>query len=143
MTRLQVEDKILELLRAGLPSIVRVESLPLGINDRLALDVRDAAVWVVYDSGRAVENKHLGGLSQAEKWTWSVVILSKNYRSAKSGASSALELLEETIKILVGAKIGDAMLVKDHDQLANIQDGVGIVGYELYVSLTTYLRRLL
>lgn len=141
MTRAQYEDEILALIRAAVPNGVTVDSLPLGLADRKALDVRNSAVWVVYAGGVPGQNQAMNALVQAETWSWLVIPLAKNYRSPQAGSSSALELLELIVSALAGADLGDAQLIKGRDQLAGLPEGCGLAGYEILFSLKTYLRR--
>lgn len=141
MTRAQCEDAIIALIRAAVPAGVVVDSLPQGLSDRKALDVRGSAVWVVYVGGVPGQNQAMNALVQPETWSWLVIPLSKNYRSPQAGAASALGLLELIVPALAGAEIGAAQLSKGRDQLAGLPEGCGLTGYEIIFTLKTYLRR--
>lgn len=141
MTRTQIEDAIIAILKAALPTVTVVESMPLGMDDKKALDVRDTAVRVVYVGSAAKPNQALGTLVQQEQWSWSVIILAKAYRSPKSGVVTALPLLESTITALAGVEIGDGQMLKVRDQIMTLPEGCGLIGYEAIFTIQTYLRR--
>jgi hypothetical protein len=136
-----MEDAIIALLSAGLPDSVQVDSLPLGMNDRKALDVRTAAVWVVYAGAVNKPNQSAGALVQPETRNWSCMVLAKKYRSSRDAGDAALDLLEQVVGILAGAMVDGARVAKVRDQLMRLEEGKGIVGYEATFSLQTYLRR--
>jgi phage gp37-like protein len=136
-----MEDALIALLSAGLPDTVQVDSLPLGMNDRKALDVRLAAVWVVYAGSANKPNMSAGALNQPETRTWSCMVLAKKYRSSRDAGDAALDLLEQVVGVLAGAMIDGARVAKVRDQIMRLEEGKGIVGYEAVFSLQTYLRR--
>jgi hypothetical protein len=136
-----MEDAIITLLADGLPDDVKVDSLPLGTSDRKALDVRRAAVWVVYAGAVNKPNNSAGALNQPETRSWSCMVLAKKYRSSRDAGDAALELLEQVVGILAGATIDGARVAKVRDQIMRLEEGSGIVGYEAFFSVQTYLRR--
>ncbi|MCA1945995.1 MAG: DUF1834 family protein [Desulfovibrio sp.] len=144
--RTDVEDAILDLLRAGLPALKQLGSLPLGLHDRAALDVRDSAVWVYYAGGEpldgAGDNESLSGHLQQEQWTFAVLCLAKRYRGARDGAGAACELLEAVVGILAGASPCDLPLSKGPDRLLPLPEGCGVVGYEILFTCDTIMQRL-
>ncbi|GAB7082288.1 hypothetical protein [Megalodesulfovibrio paquesii] len=150
-TRAETEDALLDLLRAGLPALKQLGSLPLGLHDRAALDVRDSAVWVYYAGGEPGENESLSGHLQQEQWTFAVLCLAKRYRGATEGAAAALELLEAVIDLLAGAVLypadpnGDGLglhLSKGPDRILPLPEGCGVVGYEILITCDTFMQRL-
>ncbi|AGW12840.1 hypothetical protein [Megalodesulfovibrio gigas] len=145
--RTDVEDAILDVLRAGLPALKQLGSLPLGLNDRAALNVQDSAVWVYYAGGEPGDNESLPGHLQQERWTFAVLCLAKRYRGAREGAGAACELLEAVIDILAGAVLspdgtGDLPLSKGPDRLLPLPEGCGVVGYEILFTCDTIIQRL-
>lgn len=140
-TRTATEDQIIELLTGGLASTVRIGSLPLGMNDRKALDVRSSAVWVVYAGSTDKPNQTCSALVQQETWNWSILVLAKKYRSRQDAGDAALGLLESVIDILAGAEIDAGQLTKTRDTILRLPEGCGIIGYEAVFSVQTYLRR--
>ena len=84
MNRLEHEDRIIELLRRDLPG-VHVDSLPLGLSDRLALQVRTATVWVVYGGGQIKSPADHNVGQHIEYWHWTILILAAAYRSMREG----------------------------------------------------------
>lgn len=140
-TRTATEDQIIALLEAGLPESVRIGSLPLGMDDRKAMDVRSAACWVVYAGGPAKANQAAGALVQPQTWSWSILVLAKKYRSTGEAAVAALNLLDQVEAVLAGSTTDAGMLVKVRDAILRMPEGSGIIGYEAVFSLQTYLRR--
>ncbi|MFA7174568.1 MAG: hypothetical protein WC340_14380 [Kiritimatiellia bacterium] len=140
-TRPATEDQIIALLKAKLATSVQIDSLPLGLKDRKALDVRSAAVWVVYAGSTSKPNQAAGALVQPETWNWSTLVLAKKYRSAQAAGDAALELLQSVIDILAGEETDAGKLTKSKDTILGLPEGCGIVGYEAVFSLETYLRR--
>ncbi|GAU08141.1 Gp37 family protein [Desulfoplanes formicivorans] len=140
-TRSATEDQIIDLLKSALPESVRIGSLPLGMDDRKAMDVRSAACWVVYAGGPAKQNQAAGSLVQAQTWSWSVLILAKKYRSSHAAATAALELLDKVEDALVGQEIAAGQIVKTRDSILRVPDGSGVIGYEAVFSIQTYLRK--
>jgi hypothetical protein len=140
-TRTGTEDQIVALLESALPGSVRIGSLPLGMDDRKALDVRSAACWVVYAGGPAKPNQAAGALVQAQTWSWTVLVLAKKYRSNHDAATAALNLLDQVEAALAGAETTAGQLVKVRDTILRMPEGSGIIGYEAVFSVQTYLRR--
>lgn len=141
MTRIEHEDAILAALKAALPAGVAVGSLPLGMNDRKALDVRDCAVWVVYVGGQRRGDNNANSKMQVEDWTWSVLILAKNYRSSGAASVTGLGLLETVNAALSGLPIAGRTLTRLRDQLADLPDGCGLLGYEARFSINIFAPR--
>lgn len=141
MTRAEHEDAILALLRAAIPQNIKVESVPRGLDDPKARDVRDGAVWVVYVGGRKRPSNNALSKVHVEDWTWSVFVLAKTYRSAEQGASEALALLEQVNAALSGAKIQGRMLTRQGDQLLPMPDESKLIGYEAQFSINVFAPR--
>lgn len=139
MKRTELEDEIIGLLTTELPGSVRVGSLPLGMEDRKALDVRTAAVWVVYAGSENEPNRIVGGLVQAEGRKWSVLVLAKKYRSSTQAGEAALDLLDQVVDTLAGAEVGGIPMTKLRDSVLSMPEGCGIVGYEALFSISTDL----
>jgi hypothetical protein len=136
-----MEDRIIELLKAGLPDSTPVGSLPLGMDDRKAMDIRRSAVWVVYVGSTAGANEVGRGLIQKEARTWSVLVLAKQYRSSRQAGCQALGLLESVCDLLTGAKVDAGELTKVRDQILRLPQGCGVMGYEAHFRLKTMLTR--
>lgn len=141
MTRMEHEDAILAALKTALPAGVTLGPLPLGLHDSKALDVRESAVWVVYAGGQRRADNHPNSKVQGEDWIWLVVVLAKNYRSAKAGAVTGLALLETINAALSGLHINGRTLTRQGDQLANLPDGCGLMGYEARFSINVFAPR--
>ena len=122
MTRAEHEDALLAILRPAMPARVRVESIPRGLDDARAPDVRDGAVWLVYAGSQPVPGEEPSSRVHAEIWIWSVFCLAKTYRSEKSGAAQALELLEKTIAALDGAEIEYRAVTRLDDRLLAVPE---------------------
>jgi len=136
MTRAEHEDAILALLRAAMPQGVKVESVPRGLDDPKARDVRAGAVWVVYEGGMPQPGQDPSSPVHAEAWAWSVICLAKTYRSDQVGAATALTLLEAVVDALDGAEIECRDIVRIGDRLLPLPAEVeGLIGYEAQFSV--------
>lgn len=142
MTRLEHEDAIVAILKQAMPEGVVVEPLPMGLGDRKALDVRGSAVWVVYAGGKPRPGQDPKVMMHSETWVWSCLVLTKEYRSAKAGAVTALGLLEAVNAALSGAKIDAARtLLRLGDQILRLPEGSGIMGYEARFEINVFAPR--
>lgn len=142
MTRLEHEDAIVAILKTAVPAGVVVEPLPMGLGDRKALDVRGSAVWVVYAGGKPRPGQDPKVMMHSETWVWSCLVLTKEYRSAKAGAVTALGLLEAVNAALSGAKIDAARpLLRLGDQILRLPEGSGIMGYEAQFAINVFAPR--
>lgn len=142
MTRLEHEDAIVAILKKAMPAGVVVEPLPMGLGDRKALDVRGSAVWVVYAGGKPRPGQDPKVMMHSETWVWSCLVLTKEYRSAKAGAVTALGLLEAVNAALSGAKIDAARtLLRLGDQILRLPEGSGIMGYEAQFAINVFAPR--
>ncbi len=141
MTRMEHEDAIITALATALPAGTVVGSLPLGLGDRKAMDVRESAVWVVYSGGQRRGDNNANSKMQVEDWTWSVIVLAKNYRSPQAGAATGLSLLETVVATLSGLNIGGRTLTRQRDQLATLPEGCGLMGYEARFSINVFAPR--
>ncbi len=143
MTRLDVENEIIKLIKAVVGDDVTVGPMPLGSKVDDIYRFKAAAVWVAYEGCSTKPNRTIGVLSQQEEWFWSVLVLSRNYRSADAAHSDALHLLETVIGAVAGSRPGQGcpLFNKKRDGLVFRQDRVDVVAYEAVFSLQTYLRR--
>lgn len=142
MTRIEMENEIIGLIEDAVDSDVTVGSMPLGSKVDDIYRFKEAAVWVAYEGCTDKPNQVIGGgLSQQEEWFWSVLVLSRNYRSADAAHSDALSLLETVIGAVVNQGEGHLPYNKKKDGLVFRQDRVDVVAYEAVFSVQTYLRR--
>ncbi len=137
MTRIEIEDAIISLIQAAVPSGVAVTSLPLGEDEQKRL-LNKSAVWVTYSSG--VFTSPTAAFVQPGVWQWAVAVFAKDYRSGKSRGDAALELLEIVEATLVGEEIESRTIqgVRD-DAIPPILPGV--MGYELIISIGREMRK--
>jgi hypothetical protein len=142
MTRLEHEDAIIAILKTAMPAGTAVAPLPMGLGDRKALDVRGSAVWVVYAGGKPRPGQDVKTMMHLETWVWSCLVLTKEYRSAKAGAVTALGLLETVNAALSGAKVDAARtLTRLGDQILRLPEGCGLMGYETQFSINVFAPR--
>lgn len=140
MNRLEHEDRIIELLRKDLPG-VHVDSLPLGLSDRLALQVRTATAWVVYGGGQIKSPADHNVGQHIEYWHWTILILAAAYRSTREGVDAALPLLEAVNESLSWANFGGRALIHTGDAMLDLKEGCGLVGYESNFFIQSFMRR--
>lgn len=131
-TRAQHEDEIKRMLANGMPTSAQVDSMPLGLKEPKAFDVRPGgAVWVVYAGGKPDPGQGDLDGEHREGWIWSCLVLSKEYRSSKLANAGALDLLEQVDEVLSGAEIECREVVRLGDKLLALPEGKGLVGYEV------------
>lgn len=131
VTRIQHEDELKRLLTAALSTTVQIDSMPLGLDEPKALDIRPGgAVWLVYAGGKPDPGQDDQTGSSRKGWVWSCLILAKAYRSSKQAAASALDLLEAVDTTLDGAKIEFREVVGLGDKLLTLPKEKGLIGYE-------------
>lgn len=141
MNRIEHEDAIIAMLREALPENVEIAATPLGPNDRRFLDVKSAAIRVVYEGGKPRAGQERGSGLHAEDWTWSVIVLAKDYRSTQSGAIAALGVLEAVIAALNGKPLGAGKLLRLGDQFLQLPPDCGLMGYEARFSINAFAPR--
>ncbi len=130
-TRAEHEDEIKRLLTMKLPDTVQVGSMPLGLDEPKALDVRPGgAVWLVYAGGKPDPGQGDQDGAHRTGWVWSCLVLAKAYRGSTKANASALELLEIVDDVLNGAEIDFREVVSLGDKLLTLPQGKGLIGYE-------------
>lgn len=140
-SRTVVEDEILALLREALPDEVPCAFLPLGAQHESALRIRQAAVWVVYSGSACAQPQALNLLVQRETWSWSALILARDYRSPARAGNAALDLLESVTLGLAGRETSAGQIHKVRDALLRLpESAAGLIGYESVFALQPYLR---
>lgn len=144
-SRQAVEDAMLALLRAALPASVPVDSLPSGDPEDAVRGIGDSGVWLLYVGANAGEPKSMGMLhSQAEAWSWAVVVLARNYRNQADAGRDALALLETSVDALVGVQPLDGLLKisKVSDEVMDLPDSISrYIGYQAIIAVQTHIRR--
>ncbi|KAF5054993.1 hypothetical protein DSECCO2_382270 [anaerobic digester metagenome] len=141
MTRAEHEDAILDLLRAALPQNIKIGSVPRGMEDSKARDVRDGAVWVMYAGGVPAPGEMPASGCHQEFWSWSVICLAKTYRSDQAGAATALGLLEAVIDALDGAEIEGRNVFRVADAQLAIPEEWNLMGYESQFTIEVFTDR--
>lgn len=118
-------------LTAALPTTVQIDSMPLGLDEPKALDIRPGgAVWLVYAGGKPDPGQDDQTGSSRKGWVWSCPDPGQGLPLQQASGSQRLDLLEAVDTTLDGAKIEFREVVGLGDKLLTLPKEKGLIGYE-------------
>jgi len=136
MTRAEAEDRIIDLVKAGVPRGVTVRSIDARDDDTINR-LRRAAVFVYY-AGCAFSARRADYL-QKRTMRWMIICASKSYRDG-AARDGALDLLEAVEASVVGELVGGRRVEAAEDSpMPTVAPGV--MSYALTVKLDNDFRK--
>jgi len=130
----KIEDAMLAALRAALPG-VEVDTLPGPPEEAARRTMRMPAVWVIFRSRTFKGPEFFEDTAPEAEYSFFVLVLSRNLRSAKEGARGAYEVLDSVHSALDGLQYQDGEFWPANEQLLDCEAGLFVYEITYKISL--------